>query len=782
MKYPHVQQHDEKDCGAACLAMVAEHYGLKLPIARCRELIKVDNMGANMYGLETGAAEIGFEAECLEGSFEELSDGISDGDIKYPFIARIINEHGYEHYIVVWDIDMQGNVVYVGDPGHHRSDTLALDVFKHQWQGQIVSFVSAEHVEQADYKKGSFLKFFKYVLNQKKLLAFVMGMSIVISMVNIAGSMVFQYVTQEIQATAISRIMSVDDASDGVESEPPPLAVDKPVRIDESADIIDAGDSGQTNQEQYDAAMSLISGRIGDYISKLFPSLAAVCFAVILMYVMKSLLEIWRSKVLAQTMKLIDIPLTMGYYNHLLDLPASFYGTRNTGEFMSRFSDAGEIKSAVSSAAMSVVLDSLMAIVCGIFLFWLNPLMFGIVCLILAVYAIILFAFIRPLKDINHKSMEQGSQVVSYLKETIDGIETIKSYNYMSSAKKKTNSLYEKLLDLSIKGSVLGSVQNALVTVSTSIGTVALLWAGALLCMSGKLTLSELFIFYYMLGYFTSPMQSLIGLQPAMQTATVAAERLNDVLDTAVEDNNKPKAESLTGDIVLDSVDFRYGNRDLVLENLSLVFKSGKRTALVGESGCGKTTISKLLMAFFEPEAGAVTIGGVDIKNYSPMSVRDRIAYISQKTFLFADTIYENLRMGRSDITDEEIEQVCKDCLADEFIMQLPLGYNTKIEEDGANLSGGQRQRLAIARALLRKPDILIMDEATSNLDTISERAIQKLIDELSESITVIIIAHRLKTVQNCDMIYVMKKGQVIEQGTHTELLAYDGVYAANWK
>ena len=378
--------------------------------------------------------------------------------------------------------------------------------------------------------------------------------------------------------------------------------------------------------------------------------------------------------------------------------------------------------------------------------------------------------------------MEQGSQVVSYLKETIDGIETIKSYNYMSSAKKKTNSLYEKLLDLSIKGSVLGSVQNALVTVSTSIGTVALLWAGALLCMSGKLTLSELFIFYYMLGYFTSPMQSLIGLQPAMQTATVAAERLNDVLDTAVEDNNKPKAESLTGDIVLDSVDFRYGNRDLVLENLSLVFKSGKRTALVGESGCGKTTISKLLMAFFEPEAGAVTIGGVDIKNYSPMSVRDRIAYISQKTFLFADTIYENLRMGRSDITDEEIEQVCKDCLADEFIMQLPLGYNTKIEEDGANLSGGQRQRLAIARALLRKPDILIMDEATSNLDTISERAIQKLIDELSESITVIIIAHRLKTVQNCDMIYVMKKGQVIEQGTHTELLAYDGVYAANWK
>ena len=208
-----------------------------------------------------------------------------------------------------------------------------------------------------------------------------------------------------------------------------------------------------------------------------------------------------------------------------------------------------------------------------------------------------------------------------------------------------------------------------------------------------------------------------------------------------------------------------------------MTFKSGTKTAIVGESGCGKTTLAKLIMQFYTPEKGSITVNGTNLADASQESVRQRISYISQDIFLFSDTVYNNLRIGNSQITDEEITEMCKKCGADEFINNLPMGYKTVLEENGNNLSGGQKQRLAIARALLKKPDILIMDEATSNLDTVTEQSIKNLIDSLSEEITCIIIAHRLTTIKSCDYIYVMDKGTVVESGTHQELLEKNGMY-----
>ena len=214
-----------------------------------------------------------------------------------------------------------------------------------------------------------------------------------------------------------------------------------------------------------------------------------------------------------------------------------------------------------------------------------------------------------------------------------------------------------------------------------------------------------------------------------------------------------------------------------IVRDISLMIPDRKLIVVTGPNGGGKTTLAKLLMQFYNPEKGSITVGGKNLADFSPESVRNRISYISQDIFLFSDTILNNLRIGSSDITDEEIVEMCKRGGANDFIENLPMGYKTVLEENGNNLSGGQKQRLAIARALLKKPDILIMDEATSNLDTVTEQSIKNLIDSLSEQITCIIIAHRLTTIKSCDYMYVMDKGTVAEEGTHIELLKKNGIY-----
>ncbi|MDO5558622.1 MAG: peptidase domain-containing ABC transporter [Oscillospiraceae bacterium] len=742
MKYPHIQQHDEKDCGAACLSMISEFYGSKLTIAKCRSLIKVDNMGANIYGIITGAKEIGLESEGLEGDYGELLEGINNNEIKFPFIARIINEEGYEHFIVVYAV--KNRKLIIGDPAEDKITSMSEDKFILLWQDQIITFEPDDKFEKKDERKGSFTKYFKYILSQKKLLAAVFFLSLIIIFINVSSSVIFQYVISDIENPGHSANMGL------------------------------ASGMGYDGTSRFMQVLKSIESKF----SIIYANLTTVCISIICLYLIKILIQILRGYFLTITAKSVDIPLTLNYYDHLLDLPIGFYGTRKTGEYMSRFNDTNKIRDAVSSAALSLILDTIMAVSCGFILYFINRELFIITVLIMLIYAVIVFAFKNPIKSVNHEIMEQNAKVTSYLKESIDGIETIKSFQYENEAKNTTRSVYQAFADKNVKGSMIYIIQESLVSAGSSIGTVILLWSGASLCVKNIISLSDLFIFYYLISFFLEPVQNLINLQPQIQTAIVASERLNDILDVECEiDKNQDNNPDLKGDIEFKDVYFRYSNRDLVLDDLSLTFRKGSKTAIVGESGCGKTTAMKLLMSFYEPEKGSVLIGGKDISNYSSSVIRKKVAYISQSIFLFSDTIYNNLRMGNQNIDNEQIENICRLCLADEFINKLPMGYETVIEENGNNLSGGQRQRLAIARALLRDPDILIMDEATSNLDTISEKSIKETIDNLSSEKTCIIIAHRLNTIKNCDYIYVIENGHVAESGTHQELVDNGGLY-----
>jgi len=515
-------------------------------------------------------------------------------------------------------------------------------------------------------------------------------------------------------------------------------------------------------------------------------TLHILSIGVIGLYLFQIILSGFRSHLLLYLSQKLDIALLLGYYEHVLKLPMSFFGTRRVGEIISRFQDAGHVRDAISGATLTIMIDTLMVLVGGMILYMQDTLLFGVAFIIVILYGVIVFAFNKALKKGNEKQMEDNSQLTSYLVESLNGIQTVKAFNAERKVNLETEGRFIKLLRSVFKLSFTTNMQGIFKGFVELVGGVVIIWIGAYQVLQGKMSVGSLITFNSLLAYFLGPMKNLINLQPQLQTAIVAAERLGEILDLDIEaDENEGKKiapSKYDGDIKIENVDFRYGTRQLVLKNINMAIEKGERIALVGESGCGKTTLVKLLLSFYPLEKGDILIDDYNIQDIQKESLRDRIAYVPQETFLFSGTVLDNLSLGAGDVSMEEIIEASKMAKAHDFINELPLRYNTNLEENGANLSGGQRQRLAITRAILKKPDILILDEATSNLDSITEAAIESTITTFSKGMTTIIIAHRLSTIKRCDTIYVMDKGEIIEHGSHNELVSKEGRYHKLWE
>lgn len=604
--------------------------------------------------------------------------------------------------------------VIIADPAKGIVKKTPEEFFK-EWTGILILMVPAQTFKKGKETKNIFERFWGLLLPQKKLVFDIFLSSLLITVLGILGAFYFQLIIDDILPAGILKTLNV------------------------------------------------------------------ISIGVILLRLFSLVLSFVRSQLSLYLSQKLDIALLLGYYDHVLRLPMNFFGTRKVGEIISRFQDASCIRETISSATLTMMIDSIMAVVGGVMLFFKSGKLFTITVIMVVLYAVLVLVFKKPLKRANEKQMEDNSQMTSYLVESLNGIQTVKAFNGETTVETETEFKFIKTLKSIFSLSRLTNVMGSLTSFVEVIGGVVIIWVGAVSVIDGDMTIGSLISFNALLAYFVDPVKGLINLLPSIQTAVVASDRLGEILDLEIEkdekENNKVSPQSLKGDIKINDISFRYGTRQMVLEHFSMDIKRGEKIAIVGESGAGKTTIAKLLLRLYDTEAGNITIADYALPDIKLDSLREKIAYIPQETFLFSGTIMENLTFGMDEKNPEEVMRCASLAQVHEFVNSLPLRYETHLDENGSNLSGGQRQRIAIARAMLKKPDILILDEATSNLDAVTEKAIQETIEAYSEGMTTIIIAHRLSTIRMCDRIYVMEKGHIVESGSHDELMGVENGY-----
>jgi HlyB family type I secretion system ABC transporter len=489
-----------------------------------------------------------------------------------------------------------------------------------------------------------------------------------------------------------------------------------------------------------------------------------------------------RQYLMAQTANRIDAALVIGFIRHTFSLPLSYFDSRHVGDIISRIQENHKIQSFITGQSLSVLLDLMSVFVYATLMFIYSWKLALVTLISIPPFLILTFASTPLLKKMSREIFNATNAENNYLIEALNGVRTIKSMSVEKSVRWNWEERLNKEIKQTYRGQIVGIQIQMISSAINTISSTALIWIGASLVISGEFTIGQLFAFNMLSANVISPFQRLAGLWNSIQEVGIAIERLCDVIEAKPEEDrnsHRQNLDKLKGYVKFKNVTFRY-NKDAeinILENINFEIKPGQTIALVGRSGSGKTTLSKLILGLYQPTTGSIEIDGKDLTTISLHSLRSQVGIVDQDTFLFSGTVKTNITLAKPGASQAEIQRAAELAGADEFIKKMPMGYDTEIGEGGNMLSGGQRQRLAIARALLNNPRLLVFDEATSSLDTESEQIIQHNLEKIRRDRSTIIIAHRLSTVQNADLILVLDKGVLIESGNHQQLMDKRGKY-----
>ncbi len=498
--------------------------------------------------------------------------------------------------------------------------------------------------------------------------------------------------------------------------------------------------------------------------------------------IFEAILTSLRTYLFVDTTNRIDMALGSEIIDHLLRLPLSYFERRPVGELSTRINELENIRQFLTGTALTVVLDAVFSVVYIVVMFiysWLLTLVTLAVIPLFILLTIIVSPIVR--RQLRAKA-ERQAETQSYLVEVLSGISTVKAQNIESRVRWRWQERYGRYVSEGFNNVLTSTAAGSASNFLNKLSALLVLWVGAYLVLDQKLTLGQLIAFRIISGYVTGPLLRLAQIWQNFQATALSLERLSDIVDSQQEANESDRGNiplpSVQGRIEYENVSFRFAaSGPLQLSNINLEITEGTFVGIVGQSGSGKSTLTKLLARLYEPDAGRIIVDGYDISKVELYSLRRQIGIVPQETLLFDGTVQENIALTNPDASSEEIIEAAKIAAAHEFIMGLPMGYNTRVGERGSVLSGGQRQRIAIARTVLQSPHLLILDEATSALDYDTERQVCLNLAQSFQGQTVLFITHRLTTIRNANMIVMMDKGAIVEQGTHEELMTEKGRY-----
>ena len=700
-----VEQAEEMDCGAACLAMLCRHYGIPMTLGKLRELANVTREGATLESLARVGESLGFATRGVKCTYEALLG------FELPFIAHW---EGY-HYIIVYGISKHH--VWVADPGPGFRK-LRRDEFEKGWTGTCLLFTPGSDMVQQAAARSPWVRFIGYIKPYKNILAHLFIATFVIQMLGVAPPVIIQHILDQVVVHQNISLLHV-----------------------------------------------LIAGLI---ITNVFTQLTSLMRAFLANFMIRNM----------------DFAMMSGFLRHTMSLPLPFFLKRKTGDIFARFQENQTIRAFLTESTVTTVLNLLMVFIYFSILFVYSVKMTTLL-IILVIPILVLTAAVTPrLKAYAREAFQASTDAESTLMEIIGGAETVKGMGIERPMRMKWEKKYAKSLDVQYRAQKFSILVGFVSQLFNAAITISILWVGANLVLAQELTIGQLIAFNALMGSVLAPLMGLVRLWNQVHEAGVAMERLGDVLDMEPEEKpgeiaSRVVLPDLRGDIRMEGVYFRYGGNETpyVLENVNLSFGSGELVAIVGQSGSGKTTLAKMLVGFYMPTEGTISVDGYDLASINKEYYRAQIGYVMQSNLLFSGSIAENIASGDENPDMQRIIEVARLADAHGFIAGMPLGYEQVVGERGIGLSGGQLQRLCIARSLYHDPKLLIFDEATSALDTQSESNILSNMQDILHGRTAVVIAHRLSTIMRADKILVLYNGAVVEEGQHDELVNSRGMY-----